>query len=74
MPIASAEFPDRANVTIPLLLCGRGPRIQLGISSRWDEHPHRESLTLHLGRLVDDGRVVGSIGRDGCYPIVDLFD
>ena len=24
--------------------------------------------------LVDDGRVVGSIGRDGCYPIVDLFD
>ncbi len=50
------------------------PRIQLGITSRWNEYSHSMSFTLHLGRLVDGHRVVGPIGRDGGYRIVDLLD
>ena len=32
------------------------------------------AFTLHLGRLVNGRRIVGPVGRDGCYPIVDLLD
>ena len=48
--------------------------MQLSVASRWNEHSHSVSFTLHPGSLVDGRRVVGSVGRDGCYPLVDLFD
>ena len=31
-------------------------------------------ILLHLGRIVDGRRIVRPVGRDGCYPIVDLLD
>ena len=34
--------------------------------------PEKRTYTLHLGRLVYHYRIVGPVGRDGCYPIVDL--
>jgi len=74
VPLASTEFSDGANVAIPLPPRGRRLQAELGVTSRWNEHSHSVSFTLHLGRLVDGRRIVTPIGRDGCYPIVDPLE
>ncbi len=74
LPFASTEFSDRADVPVPLPLCGRGFWTQPGVASGWNEHSHGASFTLHLSCLVDARRIVGTIGRHGCHRILELFD
>ncbi len=53
VPLASTEFSDQADVTIPLPQCPRRSWIQLGVSTRWNEHPDGSSFAPLLSRLVD---------------------
>ena len=72
MPLAPPEFSDGADIPISFLQCGRRPWTQLGVASRWDEHPHSLSLTLRMSGLVNTLGIVGTICRDGGQLIVDL--
>ena len=73
MPLASSEFSDGADVSISLRERGRGLRAELGVTSRWNEHPHRSPFALLMGCLVDDPRVVRTICGDRCHGFSDLL-
>ena len=72
VPLASTTSADGADVPIPLLQSGRRPWTQLGVASRWDQHPHGSSLTLRVSSFVGALGIVGTVCRDGGHSIVDL--
>ena len=46
VPFAPTKLADGVDIPVSLLKCTQRSWSQLGISSRWDEHPHGSSLTL----------------------------
>ena len=64
MPLASTEFPDRADVPVPLPQGSRRPLTQLGIASRRNEHSDYSTFTVLMGGFVHGTGVVRAVGRD----------
>ena len=73
VPLAPSEFSDRANVAIPLLLCGGRIRAELGITSRWDQHPYCSSFASPMGGFVNGLGVVRAVGGYRRNGVADLF-
>ncbi len=68
MPLTSTEFPDRADVPVPLPQGSRRPWTQLGIASRRNEHSDYSTFTVLTGGFVHGTGVVRTVVQPRIQP------